>query len=313
MSADLAAGSPLGTCIDSQTIHGTSSMATGWSPKPPVSWTEAPQPTGEQQPPNPSVPQTLPVEPFVDGLGDMSGSQIPKTQLVPHPDDAAHPEAEISNDMMAQWMREGAEVKASTPDQANSGQAERSEDDDKYTAALRHVAQTKQPPPARGIIGWRFNDWIKRHASKEEKAKYAKCKTRDGKAHMRQRFALKEWEVKRLEWRESESWSTVDITLGEYMSPDAVVVEQGGWSRPDAVRRGLNIVQSCCKLGGEFLRYNTQSKAYDVLRIKVQHQDVWARKCATSDVEKVLSVYVGQKQLENEKALTVLPAHIISN
>ena len=69
----------------------------------------------------------------------------------------------------------------------------------------------------------------------------------------------------------------MDETIGEYMSPDRIVVEQGGWDRPDAVRRGMNLVEMSMKMGGTFVRYNTGTKGWDVLYPRIKHSEIYEK------------------------------------
>ena len=83
-------------------------------------------------------------------------------------------------------------------------------------------------------------------------------------------WAQTEYEKEERLFQENQSWGRVDQTLGEYMSPDMVYHSRGGYDRPDARRRGNNIIECCCTLQGDFMRWNQQAKGWDLLVLKQQ-------------------------------------------
>ena len=93
----------------------------------------------------------------------------------------------------------------------------------------------------------------------------------------------------RLKWKEvsrssekEEAWSEVDEQMGEYLSPIEVVNRQGGWGHEEGIKRGLQIVETCCLLGGKFMAWNWQSKAWDVLLLRQIHREVYKTKWSVS-------------------------------
>ncbi len=68
-----------------------------------------------------------------------------------------------------------------------------------------------------------------------------------------------------------QEWGQVDEQLGEYLSPIEVVITMGGWKHKESIRRGVNVCNTCARLGGRFVQWNCQSKGWDVLLLKNMH------------------------------------------
>ena len=80
------------------------------------------------------------------------------------------------------------------------------------------------------------------------------AKNRAGKEKIRLEWAKKTYEAQSKRIRKVEAWEEIDETYGEYMSPIEVVNRMGGWGHKESIRRGLNVVASCCKIGGKFMQ-----------------------------------------------------------
>ena len=78
----------------------------------------------------------------------------------------------------------------------------------------------------------------------------------------------------------TEAWEEIDESFGEYMSPIEVVNRMGGWKHKESVRRGLNVVASCCQLGGNIMQCSWQAKARDVRLLKQIHREMYSKKWA---------------------------------
>ena len=65
---------------------------------------------------------------------------------------------------------------------------------------------------------------------------------------------------------------------GKYLPPDMIIARQGGWGSEEAVRRGTNIISTCCRLGGDFMSWNSQSTGWDCLLLKKKFEDIYKQK-----------------------------------
>ena len=202
----------------------------------------------------------------------LPGPAIERATLPPNAPDGP---AKLS-ELMGQWRAEGEAVSAKSG--VEKGPLD--ETKNKLDKELLKLADEGfQALPARSVLGWRFSAWLQNHASKAEKTKYGQAKTQKAREEIRLKWAkLEQKKDLKKNGLHSESYSHVDTTLGEYMAPDMIIASQGGWGSEEAVRRGTNIISTCCRLGGDFMSWNSQSKGWDCLLLKKKFEDIYKQK-----------------------------------
>ena len=102
--------------------------------------------------------------------------------------------------------------------------------------------------PAAGFMGARLNRFMEAFWDPDRIAKYNEAK-RASKAAMRAQWLKEQWGNYQEKRRKVTRRASADIIDGELLNLDQLVVRQGGWDRPAAVRGGLNIAASCAMKG----------------------------------------------------------------
>ena len=113
--------------------------------------------------------------------------------------------------------------------------------------------------PAKGFMGVRFIRFMEDFWEPERVAKYKESK-QAAKAAMRTQWLKEQWGNYQEKRRKVTRRATADIIDGELLNLDQLVVRQGGWDRPSAVRGGLNIAASCAMKGPPWVEYNADSR-----------------------------------------------------
>ena len=144
---------------------------------------------------------------------------------------------------------------------------------------LQHLKNTNFTTlPTRSTAGTRFAYWLENHSDPKTKKRDAAAPNNKAREQIRLEWAKAEFEKEEKLFQETKSWSRVDSTKGEYLPPDMVYASQGGYDKPEARRRGDNILKFCCTLQGDFLKWNNQSKGYEFLVLKQQWREVYEQK-----------------------------------
>ena len=81
-----------------------------------------------------------------------------------------------------------------------------------------------------------------------------------------------------------KEWRSTDELEGEYLPPDMIIKSQGGYESAEARRRGFNIIESAAKLGGKFLRWNRQSKGWEIFKVTLKYREAFEQKCPDQSV-----------------------------
>ena len=128
----------------------------------------------------------------------------------------------------------------------------------------------------RDAVGQRFaREHMKGSAEHE---KYHQCGTREEKKTFRENWAKKRFQDYTVGKAFDKSFSSIDTTLGEYMTFGATVIKYGGWTWSPAVTGALSTAAKCTALGGKWISIDEFSGLPMFFVLQRQHADIFAKK-----------------------------------
>ena len=97
---------------------------------------------------------------------------------------------------MEQWLTDADAMKQSLKKDTKVDNADKQMDN-----ALKEAHQNDfNEINAKSVLGWRHDRWLKEHASKAEKNKWANAKKRDQRAELRKAWVMDKWENRLRRW-----------------------------------------------------------------------------------------------------------------
>ena len=111
-----------------------------------------------------------------------------------------------------------------------------------------------------------------------EHENYHQCGTREEKKTFRENWAKKRFQDYTVGKEFDKSFSSIDTTLGEYMTFGATVIKYGGWTWSPAVTGALSTAAKCTALGGKWISIDEFSGLPMFFVLQRQHAEIFAKK-----------------------------------
>ena len=107
-------------------------------------------------------------------------------------------------------------------------------------------------------------------------AEYAK-KRQDERQQQRAEWVSAQYKEMRDSRTLRKSFSRIDIAKGTFLPLGRIIIDEGGWSDPEAVQAGYNLAVQCHAMGGDWWMINPQTNRINYLRMSYEWQETFAK------------------------------------
>ena len=107
--------------------------------------------------------------------------------------------------------------------------------------------------PSRGAVAQRFRHSLAASESVANEYADARKEGREAAKAFRTKWAAQEVERIRATTTYTQAWKRVDTTLGTYKTFGKIVLDEGGWTDPSAIRGARELCKKALQLGGQWL------------------------------------------------------------
>ena len=131
--------------------------------------------------------------------------------------------------------------------------------------------------PSRGAVAQRFRRSLAATESAAKEYADARKEGREAAKAFRIKWAAQEVERLRATTTYTQAWKRVDTTLGTYKTFGKIVLDEGGWTDPSAIRGARELCKKALQLGGQWLFKNPQTGRTVCLHLELKWAETMER------------------------------------